>query len=317
MSWWQYALRRTALALSTMLAASLVLFVLLMLRPDPLAQLQQESDVDTAALAERYGWNDPWPVQYWDWLSGFVQGDWGSSIQSDQPAMQMILERAPLTLALTSISTLLAAVAAVIVGSWTARRRGSRADTSTMKALIAVGALPSFLLALLLQWGAVKMKDITGVTIAYVGGMPRDGGLVEYVQRLVLPILALTIMQFVAWTRFQRSELMGVLDDDTTTAARARGLDERTVLRRHALPRTAAPMLTLIGLELGTMIGGSIVVENVFSLPGLGRLLLDSVDHRDVVVALDIVVLGAALITVVSALVDIVSARIDPRVAIE
>lgn len=308
--------RRLLGAGAAMLAASLVLFLLLMVGPDPLAQLQQEGEVDTSQLARQYGWDDPWPVQYGRWLGGIVQGDWGDSIRTGEPAAAMITERLPLTLLLAGSSSALAALAAILVGAWTARRRDTRRDRWTTGTMVAVGAMPSFLIALLLQWCAVQYKDATGSTLVYVGGMPRDGGLIELAQRLALPILVLTLMQFAAWMRFQRSELIGALEDDVVVAARARGIPERDLLRRHAMRRTLAPLLTLIALELGTLVGGTLVVETVFSLPGLGRLLLDSVQGRDIVVALDIVVLGAVAIIVATTIADIVIARIDPRVGV-
>lgn len=309
-----YAIQRIVLAVAAMLAASLVLFLLLMVGPDPLAQLQQEGNVDTSQLAEQYGWNDPWPEQYGRWLGGIVQGDWGESIRTGESASAMIRERMPLTLALAGISSALAGVAALVVGAWTARRRDSRRDRWTTGSMVVVGAMPSFLIALLLQWCAVSFKDTTGTTLAYVGGMPRDGGIVELVQRLALPILVLTLLQFAAWMRFQRAELIGAFEDDVFVAARARGIPERDLVRRHAMRRTLAPLLTLIAVELGSLVGGTLVVETVFSLPGLGRLLLDSVQGRDIVVALDIVVLGAVAIIVATTVADIVIARIDPRV---
>lgn len=310
----RFIARRLGHALAAALFTSIVLFVLLMSGPDPLAQLAQEGNVDTSALAHEYGWDRPWPEQYVDWAQNFVRGDWGSSISNGEPASAIILDRAPLTIALALLSTTMAAVSAVVAGVWAARRRRTRSDRWFITSMIAVGALPSFLIALLMQWGAVTFKDITGTTLVYVGGMPRDGGALEYVQRLALPVLVLALMQFATFVRFQRAELIGAFDDDAYTAARARGLGERTLVRNHALRRTLAPLATLVALELGTLVGGTLIVETVFGLPGLGRLLADSVQGRDVVVALDLMVLGSLSIIAITALLELVIARIDPRV---
>jgi peptide/nickel transport system permease protein len=311
----RFLARRLGHALTAMLVTSIVLFVLLMSGPDPLAQLQQEGNVDVAQLAHEYGWDRPWVSQYASWAGGFVRGDWGVSIRTGEPAARMIASRATLTIVLTLLSTAMAAMSAVVAGVWAARRRGSRSDRWVTGTMVAVGALPSFLIALLMQWAAATFKDTTGTTLVYVGGMPRDGGALEYVQRLALPVLVLALMQFATLMRFQRAELIAVFDDDAYTAARARGLGERTLVHHHALPRTYGPLATLIGLELGTLFGGTLIVETVFGLPGVGRLLADSVLGRDVVVALDLMVLGSASIIMITALLEVLIARIDPRVA--
>jgi peptide/nickel transport system permease protein len=181
--------------------------------------------------------------------------------------------------------------------------------------MIALGALPAFLLAVLLQWCAVQLKDTFGMTIVYVGGMPRDGGVIEYIQRFALPVLVLVLVQVAAWMRFERSQLIDEFESESMQAARARGLPECVLSRRHAMRPTFAPLIALVALELGTLIGGAVVVETIFGLPGIGRLLVDSVQARDVVVVLDIVALGAILMVVVTAVADVVMARLDPRIS--
>lgn len=307
--------RRLVVAIPTLIGATLALFLVLMVGPNPLTLLSQESDVDTSALAHHYGWDRPWYVQYLDWLGGLLHGDWGESLRTQESARDMILDRLPVTLAIAGCSTLLAVVLAVWLGAWTAQRRDSRSDRVATATMIGLGALPAFLLALILQWGAVQLRDLTGTTIVYVGGMPREGGFLELVQRFALPILVLAVVQAAGWMRFQRSELIDALDDDAMVAARGRGVPDQLLLRRHAFPRTVAPLLTLVALELGTLVGGTVIIETVFGLPGLGRLLLESLQTRDVAVALDIVALGAVAIVVATAIADSISAHIDPRVS--
>lgn len=307
--------KRILIAIPTTLAASVVVFVLLMVGPNPLTQLAQESDVDIEQISATYGWDRPWIVQYGDWAKNFVRGDWGTSIRTNEPAAKMIRERLPVTAALTLTSSLIAGFMTILMSVWVVKRRNTRSDHVLVSTMVAISALPSFMIALLLQWFAVQAKDFSGTTLVYVGGMPRDGGLLELIQRLALPIAVLTLIQMGAWLRFQRAALLDVIDNETITSVRGRGIPEDQILRRHALPQTAAPLITLMGLELGTMLGGTLIVETVFGLPGIGRLLIDSVQTRDMVVALDIIAISAFTLVIASTVIDIVTARLDPRAA--
>lgn len=310
-------MKRLLIAIPTVLAASIVLFLLLMVGPNPLATLAQESDVDIAALAHENGWDRPWAVQYADWLGNLLRGDWGTSVRTSESARDMILHRIPLTLALGLCSTLVALLVAIPLAMWAARRRDQPGDRWVTGTMIAVGALPTFLIALLLQGLAVKLRDWLGFTVVYVGGMPREGSAVEYVQRFALPVTVLAMVQLSGWMRFQRAGLISSLDSDAVLAARGRGLPGPLLRWRHALLPTLGPIVTLVALELGTLIGGTIVVETVFNLPGIGRLLLDSLQARDVVVALDIVMLGSIAIVIATVLADLLAARLDPRAAVD
>lgn len=182
-----------------------------------------------------------------------------------------------------------------------------------MAVMVGLGAIPGFLLALLLQLAAVKIKDVTGHTVLYVSGTPREGGIIEWIQRAVLPVLALALWQISAWVRYQRAELLEILGQDFIAAAHAKGLPERVVTIRHALRCALAPLVTLVALDLGYLVGGALIIETVFSLPGIGRLLVDSVQARDIVVTLDIIALGAVAMVVATAAADVITARIDPR----
>lgn len=308
-------MRRLLLAIPTVLAATLVLFLLLHVGANPLASLAQESNVDTAELAHRFGWDRPWFVQYGDWLTSLLHGDWGTSIRTGEPAGDMLVHRIPLTLALGLSSTVLALLVSIPLATWVSRRRDLSGDRWATGAMVAIGAMPTFLIAVLLQVVAVKLKETLGFTLVYVGGMPRDGGVVEYVQRFALPVTVLALVQMSGWMRYQRAGMIAALDAEPLTAARARGIPERDIVWRHALRPTLGPLVTLVALEVGTLIGGAIVVETVFNLPGLGRLLLDSLLAHDIVVALDIVLVMSLTMVVFTLLADAVTVRIDPRAA--
>lgn len=310
---------RAASAVTTLIAASVLMFVLLMIGPDPTALLAQESGgtVDVARIAADNGWDQPWMVQYAHWASNFVHGDWGTSSRTGESARTLILDRFALTLGIGLSAIVLAMLLSVLLGTWAAYHKGSRRDDLSVAALVGLGAIPGFLLALLLQLIAVKIKDVTGVTVLYVSGTPRDGGMLEWVQRGVLPVLALSLWQVSAWVRYQRAELLEVLGRDFIAAAYGKGLPRRIVLARHALRCAISPLITLIALDLGHLVGGAVIVETVFSLPGIGRLLVDSVQARDIVVTLDIIAIGAIAMVAATAIADVVTARIDPRQTVE
>ncbi|MCW2959714.1 MAG: putative peptide transport system permease [Thermoleophilia bacterium] len=310
-----HVIRRLVRAATTLLAASAVVFLLVMVGPDPLATIAQESDgIDTKQLAAEYGWDRPWPEQYLDWLGDALRGDLGTSIRTNEDAGSMIVDRLPVTLALGGASMLVALATSVLLALWASARRNQRGDRVVTGLMVAMGALPSFLLALALQWLAVQAKDLFGVTIVYVGGMPREPGLLELIQRFALPVLVLAMVQVAAWMRFLRSDLVDALESDMVVAARGQGLPERQLRIGHALRISLAPLVTLVALEIGTLVGGTLVVETVFSLPGLGRLLVDSLQARDVVVTLDIIVLGAVSIVIATMAADALAARLDPRI---
>jgi peptide/nickel transport system permease protein len=308
--------RRLLLAVPTLLVVSMIMFALLWLAPNPLGQLTEAAGYDAAdiqRLTEQYGWNEPAHTQYLDWATHFATGDWGESLRTHRPAREMIAERLGLSMTLASLAMLLALLVAVPLGIVAAIRRGSRIDMLTSALSIGMMALPGFLLAVLLQLVAVKLRDTTGHTILYTGGAMRGDGMVEAIQRYTLPVVTMAAVMVAGWVRFQRGELIGVLESDYVRAAWAKGLRSRAVLLRHALRNTALPMLTILAMDFGHIVGGAVVVETVFGIPGMGRLLIDSVQARDLVVALDIVMLTAFAMVVANAVADTLYGVIDPR----
>ena len=299
-----------------MLVVSFIMFLLLFVGPNPLEQLRENPDfspADIERVSEEYGFNDPWHVQYGTWLGGFVTGDWGESIKTKRPARGMILERLPLTLLLTGSAMVLSLMVAMPLGIFLAVRKDTPADYAAAVVSFALLATPGFFLALLLQVGALQMYHKTGSLPVYAAGVP-TGNLFEQLRYMMLPVLSLCIVSTAAWSRFQRSQMLGQLQMQYVISARAKGLPARVVHARHAFPNTLLPMITLMAIDAAVLFGGAVVTETIFGLPGIGSLLLQSVQTRDVVVALDVVVIGACIMVVANTLANIACGMLDPRV---
>lgn len=311
-----FVARRLLQGAGALVVVSIAMFLLLFVGPNPLEQLRSNpefSEEDIARITHEYGWDRPWHEQYVEWAGGMLSGDWGESLLQQRPAKELIVERLPLTLVLTASSMLLSAAIAIPLGILLAARRNSRLDHGVAIGSFALMAMPGFLLALGLQIAAIKLYHSTGILWAYAAGAPENGSPVEWIRRLALPVLALTAVQVAGWTRYQRSEMLGALASEYVKAARAKGLSERYVVVRHALPNTALPIITIVAMDVATLFGGAVGVETIFGLPGMGSLLLDAVSQRDVVVALDVVVIGAVLMVVANLVADLLYGVFDPR----
>ena len=311
-----WALGRGVRATITMVIVSFIMFMLLFVGPNPLEMLKERPDyrpADIERLVKQYGWDKPWHEQYLSWAGNFVTGDWGTSIRSKQPARDLIMDRLPLTLLLTGSAQLLSLVIAIPLGMYLAQRRGSKVDNAAAVVSFGLMAAPGFFLALLLQVIALKLYHVTGIRVVSTAGAPVEGGVLDYVQHLALPVLALSLVQIAGWSRYQRGELLGVLDQDYIRSAAAKGLSPSTVVRRHALKNTLLPVVTIVALDVALLFAGAVFVETVFALPGMGGLLLESVLNRDVVVALDIVTIGCALMVLANTAADLLYGVVDPR----
>ncbi len=311
-------IRRLAGLLPTLVATSALIFAILSLGPSPLALMQEFGNMsaeDLAAIAKRYGWDQPLWKQYLHWLGGFLTGDLGMSVRTLSSASDLILPRLPLTLTVAACAMMLSIAIGVPVGAWVAVRRYSGVDYFATLVSLVMMASPAFFLALVLQIGAVWLRDTTGGVVVYASGVPEDGGtLLEWIQRLTLPILTLSLTHIAMWVRYQRSELIQVLSGEYIKCARAKGLPGRTILMRHAMRNAVLPLITLAAIDLGKLVAGAVIVESVFGLPGIGTLLLDSVNGHDTVVVLDILMMVAIAMVLSNTLADLLYGTLDPRV---
>jgi len=305
-----YAIQRLAILLVTLAVASLVVFGVIEILPGDAAQtmLGATATPETvAALAHKLGLDQPFAVRYWAWATGALTGDLGLSYAYDSPIAPLIAERLAVSGPLALLAMTIAAVVALVAGVYAADRRGRAGDAAVMTASQIGLAVPNFWFAILLAF-AVHWR------IVPAGGFPGwSAGFGRALTALVLPAIALGLVQAAILTRVARSALLEALSEDFIRTARAKGVSRRAALWRHALPNAMTPILTVMGLQFANLIASAIVVENVFVLPGLGRLIVQSIANRDALVVEDCVMLLVAFVIALNFLVDLACAAIDPR----
>lgn len=307
-----YILSRLGIGVLTLFISSVVVFAVLELIPgDPaLLILGINANDDTlAALREQMGLNQPIIVRYTSWMLGMLVGDFGQSYTYSVPVIELIAERAVVSLPLAVIALFLSTAIAIPVGIFAAARRGSAADTVSMGTAQIGVAIPNFWFALLLVY-----VFAVGLRLVPAGGFPGwSSGLWPGFKALILPAVALALPQAAILARVTRSALIEVLSEDYIRTARAKGLPRNRVLWRHALRNAMIPVLTILGLQFAFLVAGTIIIENVFYLPGLGRLVFQSITQRDLIVVEGVVMLLVATVIVVNLLVDLSYAFVDPR----
>lgn len=316
-------------------AASVVIFTLLALQPgDPLDELRQQNPRLTAEQFEQlrraHGLDQPIYVRYFKWLGRAIQGDFGQSRTYASPAGQFVFEqRLPRTLILSGAALLLALLVAIPVGIFSAVRQYSRADYAITFMSFVGFSMPVFFLGILLlftfavwlpeqiqgfprfpvqsvsdfQWAQVLEGQIT--FFQYIG---------DWAFKLVLPVLTLSTIQMAAWTRYMRASLLEVLNQDYIRTARAKGLGERIVLYKHALRNALIPLVTLVGLAIPGVFGGAVITETIFSYPGMGRAIFDSLIEKDYNVAMAALAFLALLTATFNLVADLMYAVVDPRI---
>ncbi|MBI0435871.1 ABC transporter permease [Roseomonas sp. KE0001] len=311
-----YALKRLAMAVPTLLLVAVAVFALLRLVPGDPAQLMlgDAADADQlAALRESMGLNHSLPVQFFNWLGAALRGDLGRSLSNDQPVLPLILERFQVTASIVLLAVALAALIAIPLGTIAAWKQNSLLDIAVVGGATLLLSIPSFWLGLLmLLFFGLKLGWVP--VIGYVGFGENPWQALLYI---VLPVVTLTLIETGVLTRMARSAAIDVLRLEYVAHARSKGLREFTVLRRHVLPNAFAPTLTLLGIVLGNLLGGIAVIETVFTIPGLGRLLVDGIYARDYPVVQGTMLFVAAIYVLVNLLTDLLYPFFDPRVAAE
>lgn len=308
-----YIFKRLLSTLPTLLLVSVGVFFLIRLIPGDPALVLLGEGADAASLAgvrADLGLDRPLPVQFLAWLEHALRGDLGRSIVSGEPVSGLILEHFGVTAAVVLVAVTLATLLAVAAGLVAAWRQDSAIDIAVIGAATVVLALPSFWLGLLL----LLLFGVKLGWLPFIGYVPFSESAVQAALFLVLPVATLTITESGVLTRMMRASCLDVLQLDYVTHARAKGLSEATVLIRHVFPNAFAPTLTLVGLTLGHLLGGVAVIETVFTLPGLGRLMVDSVLSRDYPVVQGCLLFTAVVYVVVNLLVDLCYPIFDPRV---
>ncbi len=311
-----FLLRRLGAFIVTLAAASALIFVALDVLPGSAAEVMLGASADpeaVRALAARLGLDQPPLARYGRWLAGLARGDMGTSVSYDTPVAQLIRERVVVTAPLAVLAMALTVVAALGFGLYAASHHGRPGDLAVMAASQVGIAIPNF-------WFAILLVFVFAVQWHWfpAGGFPGwaatdGGGIGPALHALVLPAVALAVVQAAILARITRSAVLDVLREDFVRTARAKGVSRRAVLWRHVLRNAFAPVLTVMGLQFANLLTGTIVVENVFSLPGLGRLIFQAIANRDVIVVQNVVMLLAAAVIVINFVVDVLYAVIDPR----
>ena len=307
-----FLLKRFATFVATLAVASVVVFAVLELLPGNAAEVMlgdTATPESIAALERKLGLDRPPLERYLGWVGGLLQGRTAVSVSYDTPVSELIAERLQVSLPLAVMAMALTIGVALALGVYAAARHNRLGDVGVM-ALSQVGlAIPNFWFAILLiLLFAVKLQWVSA------GGFPGwEDGLWPGARALLLPALSLAVVQAAILARVTRSAVLEVMHEDFVRTARAKGLGRRAVLWRHVLRNAMIPVLTIMGLQLANLITGTIIVENVFVLPGIGRLVFQAIANRDLVVVRDTVMLLAAVVVVVNFMVDLLYALVDPR----
>ena len=307
--------RRMLLAIPSLLGVALITFVLMRFVPGDVvtSMLGDTQDVTPERMDELrrlFGLDLPVHVQFAQWFGAVLQGDLGSSLRTGRSIAGDIALRFPVTLQLTLMSLSIALAMAVPIGVTAARYRGRWPDYLGSGFVLVGLALPNFFLAILL----ILFFSLHLGWLPPAGYVPLLEDPAENMRRMVLPSLSLGLILAAATTRIMRSTMLEVLGRDYVRTARAKGLEERVVTLRHALRNALIPVVTVVGLQFGSLLGGTVIIEQVFSLPGIGRFALEGINLRDYPVVQGAVLVIAAAFVFVNLLVDVIYALIDPRV---
>ena len=311
-----FLFKRLLTFLATLAVASVLVFTVLELLPGNVAQVmlgETATPEAIASLEKKLGLDRPAPLRFLHWVGGLLQGRTANSFSYDTPTAELIVERLQVTVPLAALAMVLTTALALSLGIFAAARHNKLGDVGVM-AMSQVGiAIPSFWFAILLiLLFAVKLQWVSA------GGFPGwteddGGGVLAGLKALLLPAIALALVQAAILARVTRSAVLDVMREDFVRTARAKGLSRRATLWRHVLRNAMIPVLTIMGLQFANLVTGAIVIENVFVLPGIGRLVFQAIANRDLVVVRDVVMLLVALVVVVNFCVDVLYALVDPR----
>jgi ABC-type dipeptide/oligopeptide/nickel transport system permease component len=299
-----YILKRLFHSIFVLVGISLVVFIILHLTGDPAALLMpmDATPEQVAQFRQEMGFNDPIILQYWRFFKGTLRGDFGQSFRHDQPALELVVERMPATIQLTLAAMVIALLVAIPVGIFSAIRRNSLLDHIGMTGALLGQSTPVF-------WLGIMLILIFSVTLQWFPSSGRGE-----IQNLVLPAITLGMFTMARTARMMRSSMLEVLGQEYMKTAKAKGLNPGMVILKHALKNAAIPVVTIIGMELGTLLGGAVITETIFAWPGVGRLAVQAIYNRDYPVVQAAVFLLASIFVLVNLAVDLLYTYLDPRV---
>ena len=307
-----FLLKRLITTVLTLIVASVVIFVVLEILPgDPASyMLGLEAREDTlTALRAQLGLDKPAISRYFNWIGGLLSGDLGISYTYNVPVSELILERIVVSVPLALFAMILSILIAIPLGMLAASRHNKTQDLIIMSLSQLSIAIPNF-------WFAMLLIIVFAVLLQWLpaGGFPGwDAGLMPALTAFVMPSIALALPQSAILARVTRSALLDVLEEDYMRTARAKGLSQSAALWRHALRNAMIPVVTILGLQFSFLLAGTIIIENVFYIPGIGRLIFQAISQRDLIVVKDLVILLSAAVIIINLAVDVLYAMIDPR----
>ncbi len=300
-----YILRRLAQSALTLLGVSVLVFAILRVLPGDPARMLLPDGAPESAVAElnrQLGLREPLVVQYGLFLRSVARGDFGQSFQYRAPALRVVLERLPATVQLTLAAMLVTIAVGVSLGIFTAVRRGTGYDVAGTIVAVVGQSLPNF-------WLGIMLILLFGVALRW---LPTSG--FASWSSLVLPAITLAAFPTALVARLTRSSMLEILNRDYIRTGRAKGLAEQSVVLRHALRNAAIPVLTVVGLQIGALLGGAVITESVFAWPGMGKLIVDAIFFRDFPVVQTVLILSATVFVAINLLVDLLYTVIDPRI---
>ena len=309
-----YIIKRIFMTVPVMVVVALFVFLLLRLSPgDPAAVIAGDyaTAEDVQKIREKLGLSEPIFVQFVTWLGSLIQGDLGTSIFSNKPVTELIGQRLEPTLMLALTTIIFSILVAVPLGTIAAFRAGSWIDRLVMLFSVGGFSVPVFVLGYIL----IYFFSITWRILPVQGyRSPFEDGMLPFVQHIILPTLTLSVIYIALLARMTRASVMEVLEEDYIRTARAKGLSEVKVLMQHALRNAAVPIVTVIGIGIALLIGGVVVTESVYNIPGLGRLVLDAVLARDYPIIQGLILFFSLIYVLLNLIIDLTYTLFDPRI---
>ena len=310
-----YVLRKLPSLLATLLAVSFLLFLTTSLLPgDPALQILGPENATPEAIAAGradLGLDDPLPVRYLEWLGNVITGDFGRSYRTNESVSEAILDRLPVTAEIGILAVIMALLVAIPVGILAAYRAGSRTDKAITTTSFGLLSVPNFLVAILLIY----------IFAVQLGVLPATGWTkftddpAQNLKSAFLPALSLAVGEMAVYIRLLRTDMISTLQQDFVTMARVKGVSNGRILFRHALRPSSFSLLTVVGVQIAAIIGGTVVIETLFALPGVGRLLLEAVSNRDFLLVQGVGLVIAVSFVVINFIVDILYSYLDPRIS--
>lgn len=312
----KYIIKRLISLIPVLIIVSLLVFSIVHLTPGNPASVilgMEATPEEVEKLSEELGLNLPIHRQYLNWVKNALRGDLGQSLFMKQSVLDSILDHMAPTISLSILAEIIALLVAVPIGIFSAYNKGTKIDKTLMSISVLGLALPSFLLGLLLM----LVFGVVLKVLPTAGYKPIDQGIIEHLRYLILPAISLGAIQAALISRMIRSSMIEVMDTNYIKAARAKGVKEFQIIMKHSMKNALMPILTVIGQSFGALITGAVVVETVFNIPGIGQLIINSINRRDFITIQGVVLFVTIIYVMINLAVDLLYGLADPRIRLE